>query len=90
METDAVRVILRQQEELKDYRDEWESITRWALGELLHALLDHPFTPAEDVIESFIQKMAFYAADGSRTAWIFSTAAQTAQNTLLEITERRM
>lgn len=57
------------------------SFSAWATGEILNAIMDHPFVPAKETIENFELKMTFYAlaSDGHQSSQIFSIAAQTAR-----------
>lgn len=65
------------------------SFSRWTAEELLNAIWDRPFTPAEDTIEAFEIKMKLYAllAEQRSASRIFSVAAQTAEELLEVITE---
>lgn len=60
------------------------SFTRWAAGELITAIMDHPMVPAMDTIEEFAIKMEAYHAlsDGTKAEQIFFTAAEFAYETL--------
>lgn len=58
--------------------------SRWAAGELINAILDHPMVPADETIEEFAIKMTAYSAlsDGTDAGRIFSIAAKFAYETL--------
>jgi len=60
------------------------SFTRWAAGELMGAIMDHPTVPAMDTIEAFALKMTAYQAtsDGTDAEKIFKYAADFAYETL--------
>ena len=60
------------------------SFTRWAAGELMEAILNHPTVPALDTIEEFALKMTAYWAnsDGTDAEKIFKYAADFAYETL--------
>lgn len=60
------------------------SFSRWAAGELITAIMDHPMVSAEDTIEEFAIKMlAFSCAEqGTRAGRIFSIASKFAYETL--------
>lgn len=54
------------------------SSSRWAAGELIEAIMDHPFVSAEDTIEAFGLKMlacALMWSKGSEQGLIFKTAS---------------
>lgn len=70
-----------------DWPEHWfeeVSFSRWAVCEMLNAVLDHPITPAADTIAEFELKMEVYEAlSGERPSGrIFSIAAQTAREFL--------
>lgn len=60
--------------------------SRWAAGELISAILDHPMNSADETIEEFAIKMTAFSAlsNGTDAGRIFSTAAQFAYE-ILEI-----
>lgn len=60
------------------------SFTRWAAGELMEAIMNHPTVPAMDTIEEFAIKMTSYWAgeDGTNAEKIFKYAADFAYETL--------
>lgn len=60
------------------------SFSRWAAGELIEAIMDHPFSPAMDTIEEFAIKMTAYraASSGTDAEKIFKYAAEFAWETL--------
>ena len=60
------------------------SFTRWAAGELMEAIMNHPTVPAIDTIEEFAIKMTAYkaASDGTNAEKIFRYAADFAWETL--------
>jgi hypothetical protein len=63
------------------------SISLWALGEIIDAILDHPFVPAWDTINQFEIKMISFAAIGRQdedALMIFSIAADVASKILLD------
>lgn len=54
------------------------SSERWAAGEMIEAIMDHPFVSAEDAIEVFAMKMlacALMWSKGSEQGLIFRTAS---------------
>lgn len=63
---------------------EQSTYSRWAAGELIDMLTDHPLEPAEDVVFDFIMKMtACMVISGEKPAGIpFSIAADFAYNCL--------
>ncbi len=60
------------------------SFSRWAAGELIEAILDHPFVSPEDTIEEFAIKMTLYSAcsGGRDSRRIFLIAAKFAYECL--------
>ena len=71
--------------------DEKKEITfsRWALGEILDLVWDHPWTLASDTIEDFAFKLQIYAETSATLEQkrIFTIAANTALKLLEEIKE---
>lgn len=65
-------------------RFEEACFSRWAAGELIHAILDCPTVPAKNTIEEFAIKMTAYSSlsDGMYAGRIFSIAAQFAHEAL--------
>lgn len=57
---------------------------RWAAGELINAIMDHPMVSAEDTIAEFAIKMTAYSAlsNGTDAGRIFEIAANFAYDTL--------
>ncbi len=57
------------------------SYERWAVDEILLALMDHPLTEADMVIEGFILKMELFLhlSDNSQNNFIFTVAENTAE-----------
>lgn len=60
------------------------SFSRWAAGELMEAIMDHPMVPAMDTIEEFAIKMLAYQASskGTNAEKIFKYAADFTYETL--------
>lgn len=60
------------------------SFARWAVGEMLNLVSDHPFKSAYDTIATFALKMEVYAflSDGKSSNRIFSVAAEVANEFL--------
>lgn len=60
------------------------SYERWAVDEILLALMDHPMTEADLVIEGFILKMEFflYLSENPANNHIFQVAENTAETLL--------
>ena len=78
------------------YDDSWPeaekaelTFSKWALGELLNLIWEHPFTPASETIETFVFKAQIYEAVSQipDQKQIFSIAAKTAQELLTHIKE---
>lgn len=69
-----------------DQKDQFEEVcfARWAAGELINAIMDHPMVSAEDTIEEFAIKMTAYSALSHDTdaGRIFKIAANFAYDTL--------
>lgn len=53
------------------------SFSRWAAGELIGAIMDHPFVSPEDTVEMFGMKMLYFAAisNGTDAERIFRIAS---------------
>lgn len=60
------------------------SYERWAVDEILLALMDHPMTEADLVIEGFILKMELflYLSEEPTNNYIFQVAENTAEKCL--------
>lgn len=60
------------------------SYERWASDEIISALMDHPFTEADVVIEEFILKMELFLrlSDKPESNFIFHVAEDTAETFL--------
>lgn len=60
------------------------SFARWAVGEMLNLISDHPFNPAYDTISNFALKMGVYAISSYEkpSNRIFSVAAEVANEFL--------
>lgn len=60
------------------------SYERWAVDEILLAIMDHPMTEADLVIEGFILKMEFFLhlSDNPQNNFIFTVAENTAETLL--------
>lgn len=85
----ALSEYLNETEETERYlspKEQFEEtcFSRWAAGELINAIMDHPMTSAEDTIEEFAIKMTAYSALSNDTdaRRIFSVAANFAYDTL--------
>lgn len=63
------------------------SCERWAANEILHHLLECPYTDPEELIQLFSLKMDLYSrcARTHKQNRIFSTARDTAENILLYV-----
>ena len=69
MNDEAITMILKYLEEcLFEPKRNWprsefdrRSYSRWAVNEILELLMDHPFTPADIVIDEFIIKMCYFS-----------------------------
>lgn len=68
------------------------SFSRWAAGELIAAIMDHPMVSAEDTMEEFAIKMRTFSCAGrdTRAGRIFSIASQFAYETLELFREEHM
>lgn len=60
------------------------SYARWAAFEIVHALMDRPFDPPDEVVEAFLLKMALYysTAKHEHHRKIFSIAEDAAEEIL--------
>lgn len=58
--------------------------SRWAAGELIEAIMDHPMVSADETIEAFAIKMLAFSSlsDGTDAGRIFSIAAKFAYEIL--------
>ena len=65
-------------------RFEKASLKRWAAGEMVEAILDHPNTPADDVVFEFWMRMCCYRIEASdeHAARVFSVAESFAEHLL--------
>jgi len=94
MNDKAVTTIFRYLEEsLFEPKKDWpkeefekQSYKRWAAYEIIESLMDHPFTPADMVIDEFILKMIFFAhlAKEQKQRFIFAIdVAETIRSLLI-------
>ena len=70
-------------------RFELVSLKRWAASELIEAILDHPYTDADDIVFEFWMQMCCYRieAKNERAVRIFDVAANFAEH-LLDTTRK--
>ena len=70
-------------------RFELTSLKRWAAGELVEDILDHPGEDADDIVFNFWMKMTCYQIEATddHAIRVFSTAARFAEH-LLDTTRK--
>lgn len=68
------------------YEFKKRSYEQWAALEMIERIMDHPFDPPIDTIESFMFEMycnAYVSGDDEQRTFIFRTAVETAEEIIL-------
>lgn len=92
MHDEAIQKILKYEEEfLFEPGSHWpkpqiqeRAYARWAVEEILLAIMDHPFTDPDTIVEGFIIKMEFFLhiSENTTANSIFTIAENTAEDIL--------